>query len=431
MRVRDHLLECARAAAPGSRREAAACLIGLQVALDLVSESGPSGADPWARAARGVGEAARAFGPGMERALQILVDGAKHHAASSARWLALAPEDRTPAVATATGLRLHASILDTADTRDDAGAMKVIDRLVAQIVLRDLPAGRVHDPAAQWGALLDAVAAHLPNGSDRLRFMISGQDLDPIRAAFASLRLAAHGVNGAIDPGDPLMAAGNAHGSGGEPMRYDRIAARHERGRRLPDERLLSSEIRHSPFGPPGRHSSDSGLLLHALAHLAPGGLAVLHVGYEFLTREGNDARIRSNLVGVGMIDAIIAVRGSRLTESALLVLRGAPDRCDDRTLVVDACRNGLTDVGQSQAAFAAWASRIEIPSVARFVDQPEIASRDYLLHPRLYLARARPPERGPGTERWQDLDDRVRSSTQKYSEKMRAFERSLQRFGR
>ncbi|MYU24375.1 N-6 DNA methylase [Streptomyces sp. SID8352] len=168
---------------------------------------------------------------------------------------------------------------------------------LAQMVARLLPAGvaRVLDPACGSGALLAAA-------SGRGATILLGQDSVPVQAqrATVGLRLAAPRAEVAVRIGDSLRA------DAFDGLTADAVVCTPPYG----DRDWGHDELAYDPrwaYGVPGRAESELAWVQHCLAHLVPGGRAVLILPPATASRPSG-RRIRAELVRGGAVRGVLAL---------------------------------------------------------------------------------------------------------------------------
>ncbi|MGW7104016.1 N-6 DNA methylase [Streptomyces sp. NPDC054838] len=168
---------------------------------------------------------------------------------------------------------------------------------LAQLVAALLPAGvtRVLDPACGSGALLAAAAG-------RGATTLLGQDSVPVQAqrAAVGLSLAAPRAEVTVRIGDSLRA------DAFDGLTADAVVCNPPYG----DRDWGHDELAYDPrwaYGVPGRSESELAWVQHCLAHLAPGGWAVLILPPATASRPSG-RRVRAELVRGGAVRAVLGL---------------------------------------------------------------------------------------------------------------------------
>lgn len=168
---------------------------------------------------------------------------------------------------------------------------------LAQLVAELLPAGtaRVLDPACGSGALLTAAAR-------RGATALLGQESATVQAqrAAAGLILAAPEAEVAVRVGDSLRA------DAFDGLTADAVVCNPPYG----DRDWGHDELAYDPrwaYGVPGRSESELAWVQHCLAHVAPGGWAVLVLPPATASR-ASGRRVRAELVRGGAVRAVLAL---------------------------------------------------------------------------------------------------------------------------
>ncbi|PWK75102.1 N-6 DNA methylase [Streptomyces sp. CG 926] len=216
---------------------------------------------------------------------------------------------------------------------------------LAQLVAELLPAGvvRVLDPACGSGALLEAVAG-------RGATTLLGQDSVPVQAqrATVALSLAAPRAEVTVRVGDSLRADAFVG------LTADAVVCNPPYGDRDWGHEELAYDPRWA-YGVPGRSESELAWVQHCLAHLAPGGWAVLILPPATASRPSG-RRVRAELVRGGAVRAVLALPAGAAPPLhvglQLWVLRrpepGGPER--GSVLFVDAAGPATPATGEQTA---------------------------------------------------------------------------------
>ena len=198
--------------------------------------------------------------------------------------------------------------------------------------------GMVYDPAAGSGGFL-VEAAHAAEGPVRL----VGQELNENAWRLANQRLIVHGLDGRIDRANTLQ-----HDAAPELMAATVLLNPPYGMRNWGAERSWND--RRWRFGFPSDTSADMAWLQHAVAHLAPGGRAFVLLPAGSLFREGQDGRIRHELIRQGAVEAIISLPQGLVHRTAMslalwVVARPGEVAVPDRVLLIDAAAGGRTSL--------------------------------------------------------------------------------------
>ncbi|MET9555287.1 N-6 DNA methylase [Streptomyces sp. NPDC006645] len=153
------------------------------------------------------------------------------------------------------------------------------------------------DPACGTGALLLSGAVLRKN---RPGTGIFGQDNDPVLAALTSARLAMAGFTASVTSSDTLLA--DAHSD----VRADVVLCNPPSNERDWGHAELATDGRWA-FGHPPRTESELAWVQHAVASLAPDGVAVLLLPPAVAARRAG-RRIRAGLLRSGALQAVIAL---------------------------------------------------------------------------------------------------------------------------
>ncbi|MEV0342218.1 N-6 DNA methylase [Nocardia sp. NPDC050713] len=152
--------------------------------------------------------------------------------------------------------------------------------------------GRVLDPACGGGSLLVAAA-------ERGATELYGQDISEIQAALARLVVQAETeVDATIAAGDSL------HDDAFPDLEVDAVLSSPPSLRDWAADRVHIDDPRWG-YGTPGRTDSELAWVQHALAHLRPGGLAVLLLPAPVASK-ASGRRIRGSLLRAGALRAVV-----------------------------------------------------------------------------------------------------------------------------
>ncbi|MFB7327371.1 N-6 DNA methylase [Streptomyces sp. NPDC056190] len=196
------------------------------------------------------------------------------------------------------GAQAALDVLAERELEDSAstGTYQTPNRL-ADLMARLLPADttRILDPACGSGTLLAAAARH---GTRELY----GQDALPVQAQRSAVRLllAIPGATVAVQAGDSLR-----HDAFPQPS-MDAVLCNPPYG----DRDWGHDELAYDPrwaYGVPPRMESELAWIQHALAHLRPGGYAVLLLPPATAARSSG-RRVRAELVRNGALRAVVAL---------------------------------------------------------------------------------------------------------------------------
>ncbi|RLK25375.1 N-6 DNA methylase [Micromonospora sp. M71_S20] len=238
--------------------------------------------------------------------------------------------------------------------------------------------GSVLDPAAGTGALLRAAARAGCTSA-------YGQELDPDLARLAGLSLALREVPGEVCPGDSLRADAFAGRT------VDAVVCHPPFGATNWGDAELGYDPRWE-YGVPPRTEPELAWVQHALAHLRPGGHAVLLMPPTVAGRRAG-RRIRAELLRRGALRAVVALPSGVAAPHGvplhLWVLRrpAADAPAPARALLVDAAEGDLAEL--SARVLTAWRAFAAAPDAeadeagfARAVPVIELLDEDVDLTP-------------------------------------------------
>nr|WP_042189880.1 SAM-dependent methyltransferase [Kibdelosporangium sp. MJ126-NF4]CEL18946.1 Type I restriction-modification system, DNA-methyltransferase subunit M [Kibdelosporangium sp. MJ126-NF4]CTQ95251.1 Type I restriction-modification system, DNA-methyltransferase subunit M (EC 2.1.1.72) [Kibdelosporangium sp. MJ126-NF4] len=223
------------------------------------------------------------------------------------------------------------------------------------VALTGVRSGVVLDPACGAGSVL----AEVPG-----RVRLLGQEIDKDMAAIGAARLALRGADANLRIGDSLLA--DAHrGQVADAVVCDPPFNERHWGH---DELIQDPRWQ---YGIPPRMESELAWAQHVVAHLKPGGVAVMTMPPSVASRRSG-RRIRAELVRSGVLRAVISLPPiASAVPAHLWVLRGAPAPVAESVLVVDA--EGVDRRRLAEIVVTAWrqfdkATVSEQPGVVRAV---------------------------------------------------------------
>lgn len=238
--------------------------------------------------------------------------------------------------------------------------------------------GSALDPAAGTGALLRAAARAGCTSA-------YGQELDPDLARLAGLSLALREVPGEVCPGDSLRADAFSGRT------VDAVVCHPPFGATNWGDAELGYDPRWE-YGVPPRTEPELAWVQHALAHLRPGGHAVLLMPPTVAGRRAG-RRIRAELLRRGALRAVVALPSGVAAPHGvplhLWVLRrpAADAPAPARALLVDAAEGDLAEL--SARVLTAWRAFAAAPAAeadeagfARAVPVIELLDEDVDLTP-------------------------------------------------
>ncbi|MDX2817716.1 N-6 DNA methylase [Streptomyces sp. PA03-5A] len=237
------------------------------------------------------------------------------------------------------------------------------------------------DPACGAGSLL-MVAARCWPGTRHEGLL--GQDNDPVLASLTAARLAMNGYTARVTASDTLRA--DAHAG----VRTDVVLCNPPSNERDWGHAELATDTRWV-YGQPPRTESELAWVQHAIAALAPGGVAVLVLPPAVAARRAG-RRIRAALLRDGALQAVIALPPGAAPPHGVglhLWLLRAPDsgRSSGRLLLVDTAREldpttlGKSGIDWAQVRAAATAAlrgeetpcSVSVPVIELLDDQVDL----------------------------------------------------------
>ncbi|GGO14549.1 type II restriction endonuclease subunit M [Microbispora rosea subsp. aerata] len=242
--------------------------------------------------------------------------------------------------------------------------------------------GSVLDPACGSGRILGRALERSPGAR------LLGQDVDPVAARLTAVRLALRCDNARIRAGDSLRADAFP----GELV--DAVVCNPPFNDRNWGYEELTADPRWE-YGLPPRVEPELAWVQHALAHLAPGGVAVLLMPPAVASRRSG-RRIRSQLLRRGALRAVIALPQGAVPNVAVgltlwVLCQPGEGGAPSHVLMVDT--SGRPD-DYARVAVEAWREfgagrELDDPGVSRSVPLVDLLDEDVDLTPARYLSTA------------------------------------------
>ncbi|GGL37854.1 N-6 DNA methylase [Planomonospora parontospora] len=258
----------------------------------------------------------------------------------------------------------------------------------------------VLDPACGLGVLLAAVCgppagsgATAPPGASETSGRSGagrayGQENDPSLARLAQSRLAVTGTDGEVRAGDSLRR------DAWPGVAVDAVVCHPPFNERNWGYEELAGDPRWE-YGLPPKTESELAWVQHALAHLEPGGVAVLLMPAIAASRRSG-RRIRSNLLRRGALQAVIGLPPRMATGTGLpvhvWVLRrpAGEGRTPSRVLLAEADPGNFDAVAESWHAFRADPeAELDRPGESRTVPIIDLIDEDVDVTPSRHLGAA------------------------------------------
>lgn len=234
--------------------------------------------------------------------------------------------------------------------------------------------GTVLDPACGSGSLLLAAGA----------MRAAGQEADPGPAWIAATRLLLAGPG----PSAPVAAADALRADAFPGHEFDAVLCAPPVGDRVWPHDELAGDARFA-HGLPPRTEPELAWVQHALAHVRPGGRAVLRLPAAVASRRPG-RRIRANLLRAGALRAVVAVEdeadlrpGGAPLGDVWVLRRPAPGEAPPTAVLL--ARNGPDVLVALWEAFAAGSP---VPGRSRVVPVVELLDDDVDLAPDRHLPR-------------------------------------------
>jgi type I restriction enzyme M protein len=207
------------------------------------------------------------------------------------------------------------------------GTPAVLSDLILSLA-RPTPGDRIYDPCCGIGTLLAGAAARVsrpqaaaePERKPQSETRIAGMELDSRLYPVALARILLSGdIRPELRVGNTLAEPIRSEGPAGQ---FDCIVANLPFGVRQPQDVMWQYPIRTT--------SSESAFIQHILAHLRPGGRAVIVVPESFLFRRGADVELRRWLLEKFLVESVWSLptgtfSASTSLKTSILVIRNSP----------------------------------------------------------------------------------------------------------
>lgn len=274
------------------------------------------------------------------------------------------------------------------------------------------PGMAVGDPACGAGSLLIRSADYVAQktdatpGIDPVDIALHGQDISRDTAAISQITLLLHGfLQAKVTTGDSLTSP--ILDSDGGLTQFDRVVSH------PPISTSWRPEaVERDPFGRfyliPPRNVADYAFVQHILATLRPHGRGVVVVSPGALFRGGVEAQIRSHLMELDVIDAVIALPpgllyGTSIPVALLVLSKDRPPDRSGRVLIVNGSRERVPTSVRRRLAPESFTRIVTTfreytsdGSFSRAVTSDELRRVDFDLRPVHHLAQQPARVRAP-----------------------------------
>lgn len=265
----------------------------------------------------------------------------------------------------------------------------VINGILAGVTgLVDIEPQSVYDPACGvCGSLVEAVKT-LRECGVQSEPVVYGQDTHAGALFLGAWRLLLNGVNRfSLEQGDTLADPKFIDPQGSRVQQFDLLVSAPPLGGGSGGE-FTGDRYGRFLYSGGARSAQDWFFVEHALASVAPGGVAALVVSLSLLTRS-KDAAIRTNLVDDDRVSYVIQLPGGMLEDTpvpiAVMVLEAVkPEQRRGFTWMVDA--TGVRDAPLLPEGDAVWVWADGTRAPAQRVSAREIAERAFSLLPQLHI---------------------------------------------
>lgn len=270
--------------------------------------------------------------------------------------------------------------------------------------LRDNNEIRIYDPTSGSGSLLinigKSVARHIQN-RDNIKYY--AQELKQNTYNLTRMNLIMRGINPSnieVRNGDtlkedwPYFDESDPQGTY-EPLYVDAVVSNPPYSQKW-EPKDQENEPRYADFGLAPQGCADYAFLLHDLFHVKPSGIMTIVLPHGVLYRGGSEQQIRSKLVELNHIDAIIGLPekvffGTGISTIVMVLKRTT--RQDENILFVDASagyekdgKNNKLRACDIKKIVDAVTTRTEEPNFSRLVSRDIIRQNEYNLNISRYV---------------------------------------------
>ena len=270
--------------------------------------------------------------------------------------------------------------------------------------LRDNNEIRIYDPTSGSGSLLinigKSVARHIQN-RDNIKYY--AQELKQNTYNLTRMNLIMRGINPSnieVRNGDtlkedwPYFDESDPQGTY-EPLYVDAVVSNPPYSQKW-EPKDQENEPRYADFGLAPQGCADYAFLLHDLFHVKPSGIMTIVLPHGVLYRGGSEQQIRSKLVELNHIDAIIGLPekvffGTGISTIVMVLKRST--RKDESILFVDASagyekdgKNNKLRASDIKKIVDAVTTRTEVPNFSKLVSRKTIRENEYNLNISRYV---------------------------------------------
>ena len=315
-----------------------------------------------------------------------------------------------------------------------------ISRIMAQVIgigpdtTRDRA---VYDPTCGSGSLLIKAADEAPNG-----LTIYGQEMDFATWTMARMNMILHGQTTAEVERDNTLATPRFTDGPGRLRRFDFAVANPPFSSKAWSNGLdpENDEFRRFDYGTPPKKNGDYAFLLHLVASLKSTGKGAIILPHGVLFRSNQEAAIRRNLVGRGLIRGIIGLPANLFygtgIPACIVVVDKENANKRDGIFMIDASRGFRKDGAKNRLRerdihriVDIFNAQREMSGYARMVPLDEIASasNDYNLNITRYIDSSEPEDlHGLGAHLHGGIPNRDIDALERYWEVFPALRRRL-----
>ncbi|MFD4557559.1 N-6 DNA methylase [Streptomyces sp. NPDC058469] len=266
----------------------------------------------------------------------------------------------------------------------------------------------VYDPCCGSGGMLILAKEYVEeHGQDASTLAVYGQEENGSAWAMARMNMLLHGMTGeGIAHGDTL-ADPKHEDAQGELLRFDRVLTNPPFAQNYRRKGMPHPERMAYGWAPESGKKADLMFIQHVLTVLEPDGVAASVMPHGVLFRDGEEAKIRQQMIEKHRLEAVIGVGPNifygTTIPACILVLRGSdglPENKRGGVLFINADREftsgraqNTVDPQHEEKIETAFRERKDIEGFARVVPYKELKDNGYDLNIRRYVDNSPPRE--------------------------------------
>ncbi|MGW3873570.1 N-6 DNA methylase [Streptomyces sp. NPDC005055] len=266
----------------------------------------------------------------------------------------------------------------------------------------------VYDPCCGSGGMLILAKEYVEeHGQDASTLAVYGQEENGSAWAMARMNMLLHGMTGeGIAHGDTL-ADPKHEDAQGELLRFDRVLTNPPFAQNYKRKGMPHPERMSYGWSPESGKKADLMFIQHVLSVLEPDGVAASVMPHGVLFRDGEEAKIRQQMIEKHRLEAVIGVGPNifygTTIPACILVLRGfdgLPENKRGGVLFINAdleftagrAQNAV-DPQHEEKIVTAFRERKDVEGFSRIVSYKELKDNGYDLNIRRYVDNSPPRE--------------------------------------